>query len=98
MFPEACAGTLLQLKEEVLPPIPELAGYLGNDLDALEESLILVLDDYQYINEPAVHELVNFLLTHQPDRLLAGTCKNGLYFGPCGSYGIFGTFATVNLA
>ncbi len=69
VFPEGCAGTLLQLKEEVLPPIPELAAYLGNDLDALEESLVLVLDDYQYINEPAVHELVNYLLVHPPEHL-----------------------------
>jgi LuxR family maltose regulon positive regulatory protein len=45
-------------------PLPVLAGCLNNDLDDLEESLVLVLDDYHLINEPAVHELVNHLLKH----------------------------------
>ncbi len=66
VFPEACTETEAQLLKEVLPPVPVLAGCLANDLDALEESFVLVLDDYNHIREPAVNELVNHLLKHPP--------------------------------
>ncbi len=69
VLPEACTDTRLLLKEEILPPLPLLAGCLGNDLDALEESLVLVLDDYHHIDQPGVHELMNHLLKHPPDPL-----------------------------
>ncbi len=48
--------------EEVLPSLPAA-------LNALEQSdgpRILVLDDYHWIVEPAVHEVVALLLEHQP--------------------------------
>ena len=69
VFPEACAVTQAQLEAEALAPLPVLAGCLGNDLDDLEESLVLVLDDYHCIQEPAVHELMNHLLKHPPGPL-----------------------------
>ena len=67
VFPEACAETLQLLKANVLPPLPEVAGCLCNDLDVLEESLVLVLDDYHHIGYQGVHELINFLLKHPPE-------------------------------
>jgi LuxR family maltose regulon positive regulatory protein len=69
VFPEACAETAVQLLEETLPSLPALAGCLGNDLDALEKPLVLVLDDYHHINETAVHDLLNQLLKHPPRSL-----------------------------
>jgi LuxR family maltose regulon positive regulatory protein len=69
VFPEACAETRAQLEAEGLAPLPVLAGYLSNDLEDLEESLVLVLDDYHRISEPAVHELLNHLLKHSPGSL-----------------------------
>lgn len=41
---------------------------LINDIATLpeDEGLVLVLDDYQPLTNPAVHELVTFLLTHLP--------------------------------
>ncbi len=69
VLPKACTETLLLLKEEVLPPLPVLAGSLGNDLDSLEESIIVVLDDYHRIDQPAVHKLMNHLLEHPPNGL-----------------------------
>ncbi len=42
-----CRNTLHgRLEAEGLPPLPVLAGCVGNDLDDLEESLVLVLVDY----------------------------------------------------
>jgi LuxR family maltose regulon positive regulatory protein len=69
VYPEACADTQLLLTQDVLPPLPVLAGCLSNDLAALEESLVLVLDDYNQVNQPGVHELINYLLKYPPDPL-----------------------------
>lgn len=40
---------------------------LINDLDAVNEEIILVLDDYQLISSRDVHEAVAFLLEHCPE-------------------------------
>jgi LuxR family maltose regulon positive regulatory protein len=60
--PEACNDTLAQLDPDRTPQSAVLAGILGNDLCALEEPLILVLDDYQHIHAQAVHDIVDRLL------------------------------------
>ncbi|HDQ70598.1 MAG TPA: helix-turn-helix transcriptional regulator, partial [Chloroflexi bacterium] len=39
---------------------------LVNDLDAAAVEMALVLDDYQFIHSPVVHEQVAFLLDHGP--------------------------------
>jgi LuxR family maltose regulon positive regulatory protein len=39
---------------------------LINDLDSAHKEMILVLDDYQFINSQAVHEAVAFVLEHCP--------------------------------
>ncbi len=39
---------------------------LVNELDDLAEALLIVLDDYQHIANPAIHEAVQFLLDHMP--------------------------------
>ena len=63
---DACSDTMAQLEASVLAPLPILAGYLSNDFDELEELLVLVLDDYHRVTDPAVHELLNHLLKHPP--------------------------------
>ena len=44
---------------------PALASLL-NDLDALEDSIVLVLDDYHVIESVHIHEQLTFLLEHLP--------------------------------
>ena len=39
---------------------------LINDLDRANNEIVLVLDDYQFISNPAVHEAVAFLIEHCP--------------------------------
>ncbi len=39
---------------------------LINDLDSLDEDCLLVLDDFQVMNNPAIHDSINFLLDHCP--------------------------------
>ena len=52
----------ISLVDDVLP-------VLVNDLDALEDDLVLVIEDYHVIASPEVHEAVTFLLDHAPARL-----------------------------
>lgn len=42
---------------------------LLNELQGLKRSVLLVLDDYQFINNPAIHEALTFLLDHAPENL-----------------------------
>lgn len=59
--------TLLQLPQPA--PVDELLTPLLNDLAALPQPLILVLDDYHVIETPAIHQAVTFLLERLPPQL-----------------------------
>jgi LuxR family transcriptional regulator, maltose regulon positive regulatory protein len=60
----ADAGALLESPQPVAPQIFMTA--LINDLAQLQPPVTLVLDDYQFINNPAVHEIIAYLLDHLP--------------------------------
>ena len=51
------------------PPPETVLTFLINDLDSVGVEIILVLDDYQFISNPAVHEGMTFLLEHCPNTL-----------------------------
>jgi LuxR family maltose regulon positive regulatory protein len=52
---------------EEMPPWLEMALVeLINEVDALSEAFVLVLDDYHLITAPQVHEALVFFLRHQP--------------------------------
>ncbi len=51
------------------PPVATLMTGLVNALAGLKQRLILVLDDYHLITEPAVHDAMLFLIEHQPGSL-----------------------------
>ncbi len=42
---------------------------LLNDLQELDQSVLLVLDDYQFIDNPAIHDGIAFLLEHLPENV-----------------------------
>jgi len=42
---------------------------LLNDLQELDRPVLLVLDDYQFINNPAIHDGISFLLDHLPEKV-----------------------------
>ncbi len=48
------------------PPVEPLLTSLINDLATLDQSCVLVLDDYHLIQHPKVHEALMFLLDHLP--------------------------------
>ena len=51
------------------PPYEALLTALINGIQALDKPVILALDDYHAIQDPAIHKLAGFLLEHQPDCL-----------------------------
>ncbi len=51
------------------PTIDPLLPLLVNDLVALPDPSILILDDYHVIEAPAVHQALGFLLEHLPPQL-----------------------------
>ena len=51
------------------PPDEAILTALVNDIAAVPQPLILVLDDYHVIQAPPIHGQLNFLLNHQPPLL-----------------------------
>jgi len=67
IFPNACKETRSLAGAPQLPSLRTLAGNLSNELDAIEQPFILVLDDYHRIDvKSPVNELLQQLLEHPP--------------------------------
>jgi LuxR family maltose regulon positive regulatory protein len=66
IFPGVGGETQAMLNAPELPSVPLLARTLINELDQIEEEFILVLDDYHFIREQAVHDLLVELTTYPP--------------------------------
>lgn len=76
LFPELAPGlgedALVALRQMQTPSMellePVLTGLL-NEVHALDQDVVLVLDDYHVIESPAVHQIVQFVLDRLPPRL-----------------------------
>jgi LuxR family maltose regulon positive regulatory protein len=66
IFPAAVRKTRAMLSGAALPPLTILARSLINELDQIDRDFILVLDDYHFIGEKAVHDLIYKLLNNPP--------------------------------
>jgi LuxR family maltose regulon positive regulatory protein len=51
------------------PPNEVILTVLVNDIAAINQPFILVLDDYHVIHTPLIHEQLNFLFEHQPPQM-----------------------------
>ncbi|MGB5304127.1 MAG: AAA family ATPase, partial [Gemmatimonadota bacterium] len=69
VFPSALPEVCDLLEAPTLPPVTVLARTLVNELDAIEEPLVLVLDDVHRIRERAVLDLLTELMEHPPRHL-----------------------------
>lgn len=58
---------LLQVPQ--LPSQELLATTLLNELTAIDSGFILVIDDYHVIQTLSIHQLINFILEHQPGQM-----------------------------
>ena len=63
------AATLAMLQSPQPPPVEILLGSLVNDVAKLSILLVLVLDDYHLVQNPAIHKILNFLVEHQPSQM-----------------------------
>jgi len=74
IFPKALNDTQAQLTAPNLPPMRVLASSLSNEMNQIDRSYIMVLDDYQFIGESTIHDLVNELVLHPPQGLHLVIC------------------------
>src|SRR5918994_1408410 len=66
----AVGGNALSLLHSPqLPPIQSILTTLINEITATEGAIALVLDDYDVIQDPSIHEALTFLLAHLPPQL-----------------------------
>ena len=52
-----------------LPVMEPLATALINDIAASPDPFLLVLDDYHTLTDPAIHEVMSFIIDHQPPQM-----------------------------
>ncbi|MCL4264965.1 MAG: hypothetical protein KJ069_17225 [Anaerolineae bacterium] len=64
--PEMGTATQALLDGLVLPPTAVLVANLINDLDTITQDFVLVLDDYYYISNRDIHNIMAALLQHPP--------------------------------
>lgn len=64
--PGVCEASLASLSEAELPTPRALADTLINDLSQLESPLVLAIDDYHRISDPAIHQLLERFLAYPP--------------------------------
>ncbi|GAB4195808.1 MAG: hypothetical protein OHK0022_12830 [Roseiflexaceae bacterium] len=67
-IPDACAATL-PILGTTTPHTGHLAALLASDLAAIDRPLVIVLDDYHYIESPEAHGLLNLLLNSLPSHI-----------------------------
>ena len=69
IYPDACPHLLGLLDRSPLPETERLAVTLSNDIDVLPQCIALVLDDYHWITDSAIHVVINEFLRHPPRNL-----------------------------
>jgi LuxR family maltose regulon positive regulatory protein len=69
MFPAVADDTLNAINGLIAPPPAAIARSLLNDLVDIEQDFILVLDDYHFIHNQAIHDLLAEVVRHPPPTL-----------------------------
>lgn len=69
VWPEVGRSALSLLRLPKPPPIETLLAMVLNEVDAIPQDLVLVLDDYHLIDAGPIHEGIVFLLDHLPAQM-----------------------------
>jgi LuxR family maltose regulon positive regulatory protein len=65
VFPDACPSTAVLAGAPEPPPVPVLAASLLNEIDAIDQPLVMVVDDFHRIDPSStVNELIEHLIEH----------------------------------
>jgi LuxR family maltose regulon positive regulatory protein len=67
--PEIGTQVLARLRSVQAPPVDSVLTILINELAALTDDIVLVLDDLHVIEHAPIHEAIAFLVEHLPPRL-----------------------------
>jgi LuxR family maltose regulon positive regulatory protein len=67
--PAVGASALSHLQAPQPPPIETVLGALLNEISAVANDIVLVLDDYHVVDTPVVHAGIGFLLERLPPRM-----------------------------
>lgn len=68
-FPDACSETQRRLHDFQTPPVERLAASILNEVQTLASPLIVVLDDFHYLTDPALRQFFTTLLRSLPANL-----------------------------
>jgi LuxR family maltose regulon positive regulatory protein len=79
LFPDAYYETRAMLKAAESPSVSLLARNLINELDSINGSFIIVLDDYHVIKDKDLHYLLAELLKYPPKPLHLVVVSTGCY-------------------
>jgi LuxR family maltose regulon positive regulatory protein len=63
------SNTASLLSSPQLPPLEAILTTCINDIDSCDQDIVLVLDDYQVITDPTIHNALSFVLDHCPSKL-----------------------------
>ena len=69
VHPQLVRSVLPMLQGPQPPPVRSILTPLLNEVTALSQSVVLVLDDYHLLTAGAIHDGVAFLLDHMPQQL-----------------------------
>jgi LuxR family maltose regulon positive regulatory protein len=69
LHPQLGQSVLPLLQGPQPPPVQSILTPLLNEVAALSESVVLILDDYHLVTEGAIHDGVAFLLDHLPQQV-----------------------------
>ena len=69
LFPDACPKTLALLNAPDLQSPQMLSAELLGELSIIKTPFVLVLDDYGFIHDPDIHEVLNQVLKYSPSTL-----------------------------
>lgn len=65
-IPGSLPGTNAMAGQSILPPISIVVESLANELDLIEQDFFLALNDFHYIQEKSIQNLLTELLRHPP--------------------------------
>ncbi len=74
IYPDAANNTQALSAAATQPPIKELAVTLVNEINQLDQYFVLVLDDFEVIQENPVHDFLNEFLLHPPQNFHLVLC------------------------
>ncbi|MBW1636809.1 MAG: hypothetical protein JRJ68_11115, partial [Deltaproteobacteria bacterium] len=69
LFPEACQNTLALANASEPQSAKMLSAELVNELLEIKAPFVLVLDDYGFIRDPDIHELLNQMINFSPGNI-----------------------------